>query len=454
MYPVLILPTGGKGTGVEAQGSNFPFVQPSDDIVGLLADLWLAHENHDAVLPFSVSFLSGFQEAFDDVSSSAQITIVDANGATVFDSPDAHYYWKPFGPRLRVHEWLFPQGAVCRVVQHTAVPEDRPDWPDEIIPVNGVLDERTSYLIPERLLYLSEKNNPAILVTDEIVFRCGYNMDIIPKPYAEPLSNTTALTYNANPGNGIGRYPGCVDPDLVIRRIGGVGPDDQGNFALAADKCYFVRQLISIGAGNTAVPTPGALALGNNCGPCCDCDDFVNVQRAILDLEAKLRATSAKAEATRDEFIVAKERWNAQKECRENIVVQIDARIRPPRFIDFSFGVCNMTGDCLYDGQLTANLVSDPPIPWQIVPGSTYITQFGKKQMAPYKPEQNPNGSYTAHVGGVAAMRVQGWRGTFEMLLSPPWGATITITGEVVTITKENVPHYSPQGTWTGPWFY
>ena len=199
---MLILPTGGKGTGVEASGSNFPFVQPSGDIVGLLADLWLSHDRQEVVPPLRVTQLTGFQQAFEGQPSAAQITIVDSKNTTIFDSPGAAYHYKPWG-RLWIHEWLF-SNAVCRVVQHCAVPEPRVSWPSEIVPINGVLDERTSEVWPERLLFLSDSSGTT--VQGSIQFNNGYNVDITTTPYAESLRNSTLLTFKADPGGGPGSF--------------------------------------------------------------------------------------------------------------------------------------------------------------------------------------------------------------------------------------------------------
>jgi hypothetical protein len=383
---MLILPTGGKGTGVEANGSNFPFVQPSPDIQGLLADLWLSHEVRDVALPLRVTSLVGFQAAFDGLPSAAQITIVDANDVVIFNSVASNYHWKEWSDRLRVHEWLF-NDRVCRAVQHKATADPVPPWPDEITPINGVLDERASELMPERLLTLSVANTPAssvdnIPVAGEITFINGWNVNIASAPYQEPLRNTTSMTFSADPGGGPGRYPGCQSPDIVIRKIGGVGPDKNGNFTLAAGNCYFVRQPITID-GITAVPTPAMLDLGNDCGPCCDCDAYVNVQRAILNLEAKLRATAAEAEATRDEYTAAVARWNDQKDCRANQALQVTGIGSALTYVDIGVAICNTTSTCLTDVKMDLTVISDPPEDWQVVPGTTFIQTTGGK--IPYK---------------------------------------------------------------------
>jgi hypothetical protein len=425
---VLVLPTGGKGIGVEANGSNFPFVAPSPDIVGLLADLWLAHEYRDVVLPLRVAWMQGFQAAFDDLPSGANLLIVDAAGETVFDSTAAtgqNYYSKDWGPRLRVHEWLLP-GAVCRAVQHRATANVVPPWPDQIVPQNGVLDERASELLAQRLLVLSEASS-GVAVTGEVTLIGGWNVEIAPGPYNEPLRNTTLLTFGADPGGGQGRYPGCQTTPTGILTINGTAPDARGNFTLAADGCYYARQPVKVVAGK-ATPTPATLALGNDCGPCCDCDSFVNVQKAVLKVEADLRAVAAQAEATRDGYATNIARWNAAKECREQTAVSVTAATTGRIYADINATVCNVTPNCMVDTDIEIAPSTTPAGNWTVVPNTTYRSQGGKQTLVPYQLgtgnntlvgffDSIPSGSY-----GRIRTRIQ-WN--YQM----PAGTMLTVTG-------------------------
>ena len=438
---MLVLPIGGMGIGVEANGSNFPFIQPSANVQGLLADLWLAHETEDVVLPLRVTSLIGFQEAFDGLPSNAQIVIVDAEDKTIFNSIDAVYSWKDWGTRLRIHEWLF-SSVICRVVQHRAVSDpNAQSWPEEVIPDNGVLDERASELMSQRLLLITVGDQT---VAGEFVFTNGWNVDIETAPYNEPLRNTTALTFNANAGDGPGRAPGCESPEIVVRTIDGVGPDTQGNFTLAVSDCYSLRQPVTID-GATSTPTEATLTLSNDCGPCCDCDDYVNVQKAILNLEADMRKTAADAETVRDEYQAAVDRWNAQKACREAQVLQISSVATNNTYIDISVTLCNASGGCLSNAKLVVSFDGQTST-WSVVPGTTYLTNANGK-LVPYQTSGPPAGPVTAHVDSTGPfmqaelrMRIQSSNGRYSEMVtqqavyipapgSPPSMGTIVTHG-------------------------
>jgi hypothetical protein len=442
---MLVLPTGGMGIGVEAEGSNFPFVAPSSDIQGLLADLWVTTDIPFAP-PLTVTRLAGFQEAFDGLPSAAGITITDAQSATVFDSTGATYWWKDWGARLRIHEWLFA-GSVCRVVQHRAVPAVRAPWPEEIVPASGVLDERTSELMSQRLLVLSEASSGAA-VTGEITLAAGYNIVISEAPYAEPLRNTTMLTFSAIPGNGLGRAPGCLAPSSAIRAINGVKPDAQGNFALAAGQCYFVRQPVNV-VGAQGVPIAATLDLGNDCGPCCECDDFVNVQQAILNIETQVRGTGALAEATRDEMNTGIERWNQQKECRESHAVSTTAGTTARLYADINILIGNPTNQCMTELMVSFTVVTQPAGHWSVVPGTTYISEANSAAMIPYQlVGPTPSGAAAAHLDAINPGSSGRVRTRLVWDYPMPPGTMLTVTVKVDGRSAGNLfPQYAAYTT-------
>jgi hypothetical protein len=377
---MLIDSLGGKGTGIEAGGSNFPFVAPGDDVRGLLADFWLAHEVHRAVLPLRVTRLTNFDKAFAGLPSKAGVQVLDAADLVVFDSTGSAYRWRDWGSRLRVHEWL-KGAAVCRAVQHRASAEPRAPFPAAIVPQSGALDERTSYLLPRRVRRLIDAATDTP-VSGAIRLVGGWNVAFATAPRPAGLRLATTVTISAAPGEGLGRAPGCPDSDAdrVLRKLGGVGPDEHGNVSLMADGCYHVRQPLAIGGTPAlAVPTPATLALGNDCGPCCVCDDFVNVQQAVLNLEARIRGTADEAESVRDEFAAARQRWQAARACQESHLIKLSALPHSQRYVEISAAICNGTPRCLHSATLALTLTSGAAS-WIVSPGTTRITDVRGRQ--------------------------------------------------------------------------
>ena len=118
------------------------------------------------------------------------------------------------------------------------------------------------------------------------------------------LQRVTKLTLSATPGSGLGRYPGCESPDIVIREINGQRPDEHGRFLLSATGCYWVRQPQNTvpGARNLLALEPTTLQIGNDCGPCCVRDDYVRVYKGLRRVWQTYKEIGQRAVTTRDQL--------------------------------------------------------------------------------------------------------------------------------------------------------
>jgi hypothetical protein len=379
-----VMPSGGQGIGVNPRGSNYPFVDPSPDVAHILADAYLAYDRETA-LPLRITRLTGFSAAFlgDDVR--CDVVVRDAVDAVVFDSTTAtRYHSVLFGPRLKIHEW-YTATAVLRVVQHTAFPDAQSvvAIPDPIVPQNGVLDARVGTVLPTRVLSFRDQGS-GLVVTGDVVFANGYNTTMTVTEATRGARLITQLTWAAEPASGLGRYPGCAEPDLVMRTINRINPNEDGDFQLGAAGCYWVRQPTTLtGHPQVSLPLPATLHLGSDCGPCCECDDFVRVQKGILRTWNRFVAIGRNAEDVRDVFGDIVDRWQQEKECVEARIVTATLAPFGDEYVEVVVSICNHTRLCLYDTTLTLS-VTESPGRGQIPSGATQISAVGKGMM-PYQ---------------------------------------------------------------------
>ena len=103
----------------------------------------------------------------------------------------------------------------------------------------------------------------------------------------------------------------------------------------------------------TMVITPGTLKVSNDCGPCCDCQDFINVYEAIRKLITKYNELGKRAEAIRDLFKLNIDRWETSKTCRAGQNLRIVSHAVPVCRAALGFGVCNNTSEKITDVTLT-----------------------------------------------------------------------------------------------------
>jgi hypothetical protein len=381
---------GGRGTGVNPEGSDYPFVDPQDDVRGLLADAFLAHEVQAVKLPLRIVWIRGLGEGFGSAYASessasdftdhdVDVVIKDANDATIFDSREADSYRQTdFGTRLRIHEWTQVDTSVCRIVQHTQFEdaEDVYSIPYIISPTNGVLDERVSQLLPRRVTSLTANFTT---IRENIQLVSGYNTvltpgdDVISVPGQGLPSQTIPritptlgqvsilrprqkLTLSAHAGSGLGAFPGCDDETIYIERINAVPPDPDGDFLLSAGECYFVRQPTTVLSDSTTRATPATLKIGNDCGPCCECVEFAHTYKGVRRLWDKFNILGDTAEDVRDLFRINLRRWSDQKECREASPLRLASAVTTvgqTLYVDISGAICNTTKACLLDLDLT-----------------------------------------------------------------------------------------------------
>ena len=290
-----ILPHGRAAIGV-GQGqptSQYPLVEPSDDVRDLLADFSLTYDplseyNPDIpeyTLPFRVHWLSGFgteipdypipehhSHSWDSVCNSSiseesgclplpkhghDLIILDADGRTVFDSTivGLTYETRTWGDRLRIVMWRHPSRFIVSVVYHTAwSPNDFPvpkNYPTYFFPDAAILDARTIHRLPRRVRTLS-----AVLTSmlTRIDLASGYNMQIGigETTTTDGARKKTRITFNAVPGAGLGTFPDCIPGPLYIRTVNGTPPTNQGDFYFSASGCYWARQpLREISPGNS-----------------------------------------------------------------------------------------------------------------------------------------------------------------------------------------------------------
>lgn len=381
--------------GVNPRGADYPFVSPSSDIRGLLADAYLSHPL-SVTLPLHISWIAGLGAAFQGdavvngplpAGSSSQnrphpvdVVIRDATNFIVFNSREASYEATDFGDRFRIHEWQNDNSTVCRIVQFTQFHQLTGVFsiPDELIPVNGILDARVNSQLPLRLTTLRVGN---YVVNERVILQNGYNTTLT-RDEAQIVGrrNQTRITLNAAAGTGFGRFNNCGNPDTIIRSINRVAPTDRGDFFFSATGCYWVRQpAVTAGEPLVATPTDTTLQLGNDCGPCCTCEDYVDTYEQLRSLSTQYAAIGDQTQTARDRYHEMRLRWLTAKACAEAHAVTI-AALTHKHYLEFSLAICNVTAECVNDIEVMIDVeVNGASVTPLLVPHTTFRTAIGGK---------------------------------------------------------------------------
>ncbi len=427
---------GREGIGVVQpnSGTDYPLVTPSEDVRYLLADFYLEYQG-DYVRPFHIAYLRGLgcedSEAPEDLPHdgpfphAADVVVVDDVGTIVFDSRDAIYdedfaphsgfNARDWGPRLRIYEW-HTENAVARLTAHTAWSHDDPEprnYPFHLVPESAVLDERSLLRLPSRVNSLQVVLNN--LSRTGVLFTPGHNMKITHLgTVTEPGGRfREQIRFDATPGAGLGIFPGCSSEPLVIRRVNNIPPTDGGDFYVAATDCYYARQPTLIvdaeprrsypsvllppyntldldlpdplaGLSTAAAGWPqskeyGHLQLGNDCDPCCKCEDYVALGNYINTVGGQYRELGNEAQALRTIYHANRDRFLNSRDCfhRRPLRIFIQPQICP--FVDVALQFCNQTGECVEDIVLSVEFSVVPDAVGMEVPGYSFLTGAQKK---------------------------------------------------------------------------
>ena len=155
------------------------------------------------------------------------------------------------------------------------------DW---IISVSAKLEDGTVLPGPETLqeIRIMGKDRP-MGGGKFIQLYAGYNCQISQTQKLQKDQPGINFLLEAGEGLGAGQVPSNGLP-LEIRTINGVSPDDNGNINLVPQDC--LHSAVPLLSG---LPVPNTLQLTSTCQPCCGCENYRNMSRAIARRSAKIK---------------------------------------------------------------------------------------------------------------------------------------------------------------------
>ncbi len=356
IYTDLIRDRGREPIGVDQPmaGSVFPFRERHEGN-DLVADFYLSIQGEcSPARPFHIKCLYGFgtipnsqPEYFDnDDPKDFEIIVVDDDDNVVFSSLDldaealSHQYWND---RLLIVEWK-AAAAVCRIVVFTSWSQEQTPQPFNLFYEleDADLDDRSVEQLPRRVRTITVGVDTA--EAEDVFFDAGYNTEmIISDPAVVGRRTRTTISLSAIPGKGLGRYSNCEELEQDIKRINGITADDRGNFSLDALDCYRAEVPHEIESEDAvAIPEPATLQLFNDCGPCADCQDYINVYEAVRKLYDQVRDLGSRAEAVRDQYAANKDRWEDELTCRLEKRLKASAIALCGNRVSLTVGFCNI----------------------------------------------------------------------------------------------------------------
>jgi len=374
-------------------GTNYPFVSPSEDIRYLFGDFFLSFEsNADIVYPLKVVWLYGFgtdvvspPSGWNTPTHAKDIVIADANDAIVFDSTTASRFTSSaWDGRLLILEWTAAD-KVCRCTIHTAwSTEDIAAGLDRtydlyITPTNGELQADTWYELPKRI-HSVKVGNTVISKKQILTLESGYNVNVALEDSQNLVGldalglatntvvagtrKTNKVRLEAIPGAGIGVFPGCTDSEVVLRTVNKQKANSFQNFTLDSEACIRTQRAVGLidssprtfdyAAFNlSSSQAKASLEFHNDCKGCCDCESFARTYQGLKRQWFLSKGLADFAVSARDQYGIAVERWIEEKTVRERD--QLKVRLENAGDGKVSWGVnhCNASKCCIVGVQLS-----------------------------------------------------------------------------------------------------
>lgn len=341
-------------------GDNYPFVGASD-IDKLIADLYLIFRDDSRTIekPLRIAWLYGFGCTSVAVPITPEhvydLLIVDANDVTVFDSREADAPdVRDWGTRLKIATFV-KDDSVLRVVWHVSWNQDEEpvDYDLYIAPTNGILDERVSETVLPRVRSL--RVDLGSHLSEHVRLANGYNtvLTVEPLELVDGGRVQTEISIDVEAGSGKGRFgPACDDDDgqPIVRRVNNQQADVSGNFTFDAAECLRlerpVLEVLSEDPPQVSVRA-NALKLFNDCGVCCECQDFINTYEGIRRLRNRYADLYLRALAARDTYLSNLTRVQNSFDCRIEDNLRVVLRPVCPDELLIAVGFCHTGSDCL-----------------------------------------------------------------------------------------------------------
>lgn len=274
---------------VQGGGDHYPFVDPSDDIKDVVADISVGLNRE--VLSVAIKSLV--------IEDNVEICLVDENDTILFNSIDKHYARKEdneWGGYYRVVYWESGDLQLKLVLYKT-------DKYLDIQPENGVLDLRTVFVKPPHISSITIVDRKGVrhkCSDKKIVFQNGYNIDLSLEDTNTNVRRQNTLTVDAVAGYGMGRTP--CDSDAitgqVLRSINSVTTNDgQMNF------------VPEDGYGFEISPRIAKIYVYNTDKPCCSCDEMEDLSSYVEHVAKQYWAISEDVNDLRDKHAKNVKNW-------------------------------------------------------------------------------------------------------------------------------------------------
>ena len=321
---------------------DYPFVEPSEDIQGLVVDAFLSFNGttYDGIVLKRITKHS---------EGNYSVRFEDTKGRLVFETENfkGTYRHTTWGGYYELIYWETPTTTLKMIVR------SQTDDSYLIYPQNGLMDARALSPYPSITSAITVINDDGFVnAAKHINFVAGTNVQLSERVFTDGVRNVTEITVSAIAGAGTGCEDSVCkqirdkddeeeeeDETGPVYTINGIEPDSNGNFYIQTDGCHTVR-------GTTHI------SIGNDCSPCCECEDMSEFARVLNDVEDLYYKLGGESDALVENY--TKEIVKLEKKLEEQVstddspmcLATFDASFQNRLWCGFRFTLKNLQETC------------------------------------------------------------------------------------------------------------
>lgn len=338
---------------------DYPFVErQADGLHELFVDAYLVHtknKDKDDLIRLAVFDPAGIAELrFADNTLLAALTSADNFSFHIFGSYTV-YEWRKsttLGVGFTDEDIILRLTVQTVKLSHFSFPH--PSTTAYLLPslVNPRVDRVRRFAVAlsglpcctgggltDKSVMLEAGNNVSLTLFDNDAAR-GFTLDA-----GENVRAPKRIVFDAVGGLGTGAFQTCGSLESSIRRIAGVGVEENGAFALEGEDCTWIETRLSSGPTsppihpNTDYKTTlvdNLVQLHGNCKECCSCSDYGSVYQTLKSLWDEAVQLAATIEQQRIRYNEMSDLWLRVRSSKHD---GIHVKLRPMANSDFSVSI-------------------------------------------------------------------------------------------------------------------
>lgn len=297
-------------------GDQYPFLRRRPEDAGVearIVDFMVQYRPYEHSVPLKIAAIS-----IDAAVTLVNFLVSDSENNVIFLTSEHTVDISDYGPN-RLAVWKDGELQVFAVISHA----------EEATYYSGALwlDPRTYVPViqPAQRVFVHTAADAEPVELDlnkTLSLADGVNTAVFSTGADSSLRKEVQMSSGGiiiSPGVGEGFSEKCVETSTVLRKLNGVSTE-RGDITLAGDDCLRVEPVLSQ-VGDDYELVEGKLKLFDDCSPCCETQDYLDVYHTMENLYRRVATATQTLESVREEYVQLLESLEIPESCHNNVIL-------------------------------------------------------------------------------------------------------------------------------------